>query len=68
VHDEIKEIEDIVNTALENRVEIFIHTDPCIETSCAICTLTNCPVRKAPFVKKIEWMKEVVMQNSKHEV
>jgi len=67
-HDEIKEIEDIVNTALENRVEIFIHTDPCIETSCAICTLTNCPVRKAPFVKKIEWMKEVVMQNSKHEV
>ncbi|WP_448518735.1 cation diffusion facilitator family transporter [Rhodoflexus sp.] len=67
-HDEIKAVEDIVNMAMENRVEIFIHTDPCIKSSCAICTLTNCAVRNAPFIRKVEWTKEVVMHNSKHEV
>ncbi|WP_250630119.1 cation diffusion facilitator family transporter [Rhodoflexus caldus] len=67
-HDEVKAVEDIVNVAMENRVEIFIHTDPCVKSSCAVCTIADCAVRKAAFVKKIEWTKEIVMQNSKHEV
>ncbi|MCS7017987.1 MAG: cation diffusion facilitator family transporter [Cytophagales bacterium] len=67
-HDEVKAIEDIVNMAMENRVEIFIHTDPCVNNSCALCTLADCPVRKAPFVEKISWTKDVVMHNSKHQL
>jgi cation diffusion facilitator family transporter len=67
-HDEVKAVEDIVNVAMENRVEIFIHTDPCIKSSCAVCTIAECAVRKAAFIKKVEWTKEIVMQNSKHEV
>lgn len=65
-HEEVKAVEDIVNTAMENRVEIFIHTDPCVKSSCALCSLVDCPVRKASFVRKVPWTKDLVMHNGKH--
>ncbi|MCS6967281.1 MAG: cation diffusion facilitator family transporter [Cytophagales bacterium] len=67
-HEEAKAVGDIINTEMENRVEIFIHADPCVKASCSICTIFDCPVRKVPFVKKVKWTKEIAMQNSKHKI
>lgn len=65
-HDEIEELDEMVNGHFGTSVELFIHTDPCQEYSCRICSLSNCPVRKHPFVKSIEWKKENIARNEKH--
>jgi hypothetical protein len=49
-------------------VELFIHTDGCLDFSCAICSKENCPERKHPFTKKIEWSVANVISNKKHRV
>jgi hypothetical protein len=55
-----------MNQALGDRVELFVHTDPCVPQSCSICALRDCPVRQAAFKCKIEWTPQNVAQDSKH--
>ncbi len=45
-HEEIASIERLVNDMGDRRVELFIHMDPCIPSSCSICSLEGCPERK----------------------
>jgi cation diffusion facilitator family transporter len=65
-HDEVKEIEDIVNTNSGNEVEFFIHSDYCTKLSCNLCQMDTCEVRQTPFKKKLEWTLENVMDNQQH--
>lgn len=65
-HEEVKALEELVNRHFENRVEFFIHTDPCLPKSCPICSIENCPVRQHPFEKKIEWDLPLLMKNKPH--
>lgn len=67
-HDELKKMEDIIYKKFDGRVELFIHPDPCIVFSCAICQLSECKVRQIPFEKKIEWTLENVMKDEKHQI
>lgn len=65
-HDEIEKIEALIIEKLPNNIESFIHIDPCIESSCPLCQIKDCKVRRAPFHRKIEWTLENAMQNKKH--
>ena len=65
-HREIGAIEAVVNERLGRTVELFIHMDPCIPTSCRICALDGCPHRKAPFAERIPWSIDTVLSNRKH--
>ncbi|MCC6401862.1 MAG: cation transporter [Flavobacteriales bacterium] len=65
-HREIGAIEAVVNERLGRTVELFIHMDPCIPTSCHICALDGCPHRKAPFAERIPWSIDTVLSNRKH--
>jgi len=47
-------------------MELFVHTDGCLDFSCAVCIKDNCSVRKHPFEKKIEWTLENVARDTKH--
>lgn len=69
-HDEVKEIEELVARELyAHSVEFFIHIDPCIPpATCPNCLVEECPVRKAPFRRKISWTRENVLPNRKHTV
>ncbi len=67
-HLEVKEVEDIIRREFGNRVEFFIHTDPCSPASCSICTLLNCPERKHPIIKKLEWEAGNLLVNLPHTV
>ena len=65
-HDEAEKLDKLINTKKQGDVEFFIHTDPCIPTSCRICQKTDCTVRQFPMVRKIEWKLENVLSNKKH--
>lgn len=65
-HREIESIDKWINAHFENRVELFIHTDPCVEESCKICLKSDCKVRRLAFEKEIPWNLETVIKNQKH--
>lgn len=67
-HDELKKMEDIIFSKFDERVELFIHPDPCISISCGICQISDCKVRQNPFEKKMEWTLDNVLKNEKHQV
>lgn len=64
-HDEIKDLEKVIYDKYK-KVELFIHMDPCIPSSCSICSLANCKVRKHPFERHEEWKLKTLLENSKH--
>lgn len=66
-HDAIAEIDTLVNHHGERETELFIHMDPCVESSCSVCQLADCPVRRHPFVKRIPWTLESALENKKHD-
>ena len=65
-HEKIKEIENLIAAGTENHVEIFIHPDPCLPSSCSICKIENCKVRKNEFRHTVEWNLENLILNEKH--
>ncbi len=67
VHDCVKEFEETVEEEF-NDVELFVHNDPCIDTSCGLCKYEPCPIRKAPFEKQVKWTPKVISPNKKHKV
>lgn len=67
-HGEVRAVEELVKEKMENDVELFIHADPCLPTSCSICTKADCTVRKGKFVKKLTWTLENILPDKKHSV
>jgi cation diffusion facilitator family transporter len=66
-HEELKAIEQLVNTAFTSgEVEFFIHTDPCVSSCCHYCGMPDCPVRQHEFTGAITWTRENVLPNRKH--
>lgn len=65
-HKEVDELEKIVKDNFGDSVELFVHTDGCLDFSCKICSKTECPMRKHSFEKKINWTIENVSTNNKH--
>jgi cation diffusion facilitator family transporter len=66
-HKEVSAVEKLVRDNIGNEVEFFIHSDPCVPpASCEICPLESCAVRKAAFVKKLNWTMENVLPDKKH--
>lgn len=67
VHEEITKLDLLLNSNFQKgSIEFFIHTDPCISSSCPHCSLTACKVRKHPFIQTIEWSRENLLPNRKH--
>lgn len=67
-HQEVHELEEIVKKVYGEHMELFVHTDGCLDFSCKVCTKKDCPVRKFDFVQKIEWTVDNTSSNSKHAV
>lgn len=65
-HDEVKAVEVLVNREAERKVELFIHTDPCVPASCTVCQISDCKARQQPFQRKIAWDIDSVLRNQKH--
>jgi len=65
-HAEIDALSSLVRKEFESSMELFVHTDPCLEFSCRICTKQDCPVRQHPFERKIIWSMENISTDHKH--
>lgn len=67
VHDEVHQVEEALEENLPGHVEVFVHADPCLPDKCChYCAVTDCPVRKFPQTKKIEWDESNMAKNQKH--
>ena len=65
-HKEIDALSNLVKDEYGESVELFVHSDGCLDFSCRICSKTNCDVRKHPFEKKVEWTMENISSDRKH--
>ncbi|MDN3687345.1 cation diffusion facilitator family transporter [Cyclobacterium jeungdonense] len=67
VHDEVHEVEEVLEKSLPGYIEVFVHADPCLpESCCHYCQIKDCVVRKYPNSKKIKWTAGNMSKNQKH--
>ncbi|PSL03915.1 cation diffusion facilitator family transporter [Cecembia rubra] len=67
VHNEVEELEKVLEDDWPGIMEVFVHADPCIpEKCCHYCQIADCPVRKFPVDTKIEWNALNMSKNQKH--
>lgn len=67
-HAEIDSLSSLVKNEFGESVELFVHSDGCLDFSCSICSKANCTVRKQPFIKRPEWTIENISSNNKHTI
>lgn len=67
-HREIDSISSLVKEKYGESMELFVHSDGCLDFSCSICEKHDCAERKNPFQKRVEWTMENVVSNSKHSI
>jgi cation diffusion facilitator family transporter len=65
-HDEIGRLEKRISAKYGDKIDFFIHTDPCIPQCCSYCQIADCKVRKHAFEGSIEWDSNRLIRNHKH--
>ncbi|MCB9285657.1 MAG: cation transporter [Lewinellaceae bacterium] len=65
-HQEISEMESIIVHKFGESIELFIHTDGCLDFSCKICEKSDCAVRQHPFEEAVPWDLKNVTMDKKH--
>ncbi len=69
VHLAHKEVEQLNARVLEHfgtSVEMFVHTDGCLPSSCAVCGLSACPERRQAQSGTVVWDIHNITANRKH--
>lgn len=66
VHQEISNIDQLINVVGSHNTELFIHADPCLPACCNYCKMHHCPVRQEEFKGEVKWTMENVTKNQKH--
>lgn len=65
-HFEVNAVERIIKEKIHEDIEFFIHSDPCIPSSCAICSIADCKVRSNAFEQKLDWTLKNLLPDRKH--
>ena len=65
-HEEVKRIERTLNAGFNQKIEVFIHTDPCMKKPCSLCAVSSCTYRNDGFKAQVEWNRENLMRDDKH--
>jgi cation diffusion facilitator family transporter len=67
-HKEIDAFSQLIRKEFGETLELFVHSDACLDFSCNICSKQDCNVRKHPFEKKIKWALKNLQPNKKHQL
>lgn len=67
-HEEVTKLRNVIEEEFGTSVEMFVHTDPCMDYSCRICSKMNCHVRKHPMEKRIVWTVDNIVRDRKHRI
>jgi len=65
-HDEVTALEQLLQTEMGAEMEFFIHADPCLTPSCAVCPVEPCAHRKSPMQKRLDWTEKNMLPDKKH--
>jgi cation diffusion facilitator family transporter len=65
-HEEIGILERKISEKYGDKIDFFIHTDPCLPECCNYCQIANCEQRKHPFEGSKEWDSNRLIRNHKH--
>jgi cation diffusion facilitator family transporter len=65
-HDEVDKLGNIVRDQFDNSLELFVHTDGCLPTSCPICIKDDCPVRHHAHERRITWTVPNIQMDERH--
>lgn len=65
-HNEVDSLEHLITQHFDDTIELFVHTDSCLEFSCGICTKKDCDKRLHPFKCRVEWTLHNIISNQKH--
>jgi cation diffusion facilitator family transporter len=67
-HNEIDALATLVRKEFGETLELYVHSDGCLDFSCHICQKEDCAARKHPFQKKIEWTIQNISNDHKHQI
>ena len=67
-HSEIDALSEMVKNKFGNSVELFVHSDGCLDFSCAICTKADCKERKSAHKQRLTWTLENISSDKKHKL
>lgn len=67
-HREIDALSALVKKEFDQSIELFVHSDGCLDFSCRICNKQNCSARKQDFEQRIEWTVDNISSNIKHQL
>lgn len=65
-HGEIDKMTALLQGKYGDSIEFFVHSDGCLDFSCAVCSKQDCASRQRTFLKKVEWTMSNVLSNEKH--
>jgi divalent metal cation (Fe/Co/Zn/Cd) transporter len=65
-HAEIDELASLVRKEFGESLELFVHSDGCLDFSCRICQKPACPVRKHETKERIQWTVINISTDKKH--
>jgi cation diffusion facilitator family transporter len=64
-HAEVEALISLIKREFGHAIEMFVHTDACLEPSCPICS-KDCNHRLHPFDHKVKWTLENIIADKKH--
>ena len=67
-HTEVEGLSQLVRSHFGESVELFVHSDGCLEFSCKICEKKDCAKRMHDFQKRIEWNMQNISSDNKHQI
>lgn len=67
-HEEVNQMEKLIDDNFGRSIETFVHTDPCAEFSCKLCIKSDCKVRRHQFEKQLDWTQVNIADDSKHQI
>lgn len=67
-HNEIDELALLIRKDFGESLELFVHSDGCLEFQCRICSKHDCTVRQHAQERTVTWTVENISTNQKHNV
>jgi len=65
-HAEVEALINLIKKEFGDTIEMFVHTDACLELSCPICVKENCNQRLHSFEHRVNWTLENIITDKKH--
>lgn len=65
-HKEIDSLSSLVKNEFGESMELFVHSDGCLDFSCTVCSKKDCGVRQHSQRERVIWTVENISTNVKH--